>query len=253
MRDEWANPLLLRSLDPMLLLDDRRRCVDANAAACLFLRQPVETARTLTLDDLTCPALRPGLDATWSLVLRGEKPLDDFAQQLRMPNGTNVAASVSITPRVGPGRHLASIRFAAARERLVDAAPPTDKLLTKREREILTLVALGNTGVAIASQLFLSPATVQTHVVNALVKLGAKNRSHAVALALQNNEIELEHAIIVGRAGSHARAHSSSLQAGSDSLRRLSTTMPRTAPSTYTASATSDYDPSAATGARASS
>lgn len=71
-------------------------------------------------------------------------------------------------------------------------------MLTKREREILTLVALGNTGVEIASRLFLSPATVQTHVVNALIKLGAKNRAHGITLAIQANELDLETALVSG-------------------------------------------------------
>jgi len=63
-------------------------------------------------------------------------------------------------------------------------------VLTKREREILALVALGKTGLEIAAQLFVSPSTVQTHMVNTLVKLGARNRAHGIAIALQTGELD---------------------------------------------------------------
>jgi DNA-binding NarL/FixJ family response regulator len=62
-------------------------------------------------------------------------------------------------------------------------------VLTKREREILGLLAGGMTGEQAAGELFLSPETVRTHVRNAMRKLGAKTRVHAVALALRLREI----------------------------------------------------------------
>ncbi len=55
--------------------------------------------------------------------------------------------------------------------------------LTLREREILDLVAAGMTNVEIAKRLFLSPATVATHVSHVLSKLGVKSRREAGALA----------------------------------------------------------------------
>lgn len=61
--------------------------------------------------------------------------------------------------------------------------------LTKREREILGLLAEGMSGAQIAAKLVLSPETVRTHVRNAMAKLGASTRSQAVALALQSQEI----------------------------------------------------------------
>lgn len=47
----------------MLLLDDGGRCVDANAAACLFFRQPIELVRGLTVQELAAPAINPRLEA----------------------------------------------------------------------------------------------------------------------------------------------------------------------------------------------
>ncbi len=64
--------------------------------------------------------------------------------------------------------------------------------LTKREREILGLLAEGLSGAQIAAELVLSPETVRTHVRNAMTKLGASTRSQAVALALKTNEISPE-------------------------------------------------------------
>jgi DNA-binding NarL/FixJ family response regulator len=61
--------------------------------------------------------------------------------------------------------------------------------LSPREREILALLSKGLSGEEAAHQLHLSPETVRTHVRNAMNKLGASTRVHAVALALQRGEI----------------------------------------------------------------
>jgi DNA-binding NarL/FixJ family response regulator len=63
------------------------------------------------------------------------------------------------------------------------------KLLSPREGEILALLAHGLSGEQAAQQLFLSPETVRTHVRNAMAKLDASTRVHAVALAMQRGEI----------------------------------------------------------------
>jgi DNA-binding CsgD family transcriptional regulator len=63
---------------------------------------------------------------------------------------------------------------------------------SRREREILALLARGSTDAQIAEVLELSPATVQTHVRNAKAKLGARTRAQAVALALVAGLIDAE-------------------------------------------------------------
>jgi DNA-binding CsgD family transcriptional regulator len=192
------HPLFVRSLNPMLIADDERRYVDANAAACLFLRAPLEAICKLRIDDLTPPQQRAGLDATWQRFLQGGLFGDGtlaLPWTLLMPDGTTVAVDLSATPQFRPGRHLAIVAFPAAasvNEHLRRARSPDSRVLTAREREVLTLVALGNTGVQIAAQLFLSPATVQSHMVNTLVKLGARNRAHGIAIALQTGELDLD-------------------------------------------------------------
>lgn len=55
--------------------------------------------------------------------------------------------------------------------------------LTEREHEVLLLIEAGKTNAAIADTLFISPATARVHVSNILGKLGAHNRTEAVAIA----------------------------------------------------------------------
>jgi DNA-binding NarL/FixJ family response regulator len=60
-----------------------------------------------------------------------------------------------------------------------------DRLLTSREREVLHLVALGESNQSVARKLSISQATVRSHVHHVLMKLGAGDRTQAVAYAYQ--------------------------------------------------------------------
>jgi len=62
--------------------------------------------------------------------------------------------------------------------------------LTKREREVLRLLADGMRNEAVAQQLGISPLTVRTHIEKAMEKLEADTRTHAVANALRMSLIE---------------------------------------------------------------
>ena len=77
----------------------------------------------------------------------------------------------------------------AANGSRADGADDKRPVLTQRESQVLGLLAEGRSGAQIAADLVLSPETVRTHVRNAMSKLGATTRSHAVALALQRGEI----------------------------------------------------------------
>ena len=76
---------------------------------------------------------------------------------------------------------LHSSRRASSEERL-----PT---LTRRERDVLRLLADGGSNDAIGATLFISPETVRTHVRKAMRKLVADTRTEAVAKALRQSLI----------------------------------------------------------------
>ncbi len=65
--------------------------------------------------------------------------------------------------------------------------------LSPREREVVHLMAEGRTADAIADDLIVSVETVRTHVRNVIRKLQARNRVHAIAIALERGEIALDH------------------------------------------------------------
>jgi DNA-binding NarL/FixJ family response regulator len=86
-----------------------------------------------------------------------------------------------------------AVDAAADSERFVD--PATDRprgrpYLTRRQRQILQLYADGQSTARVAKRLGLSPETVRTHTKATLSRLGARDRTHAVAIALRSGLIE---------------------------------------------------------------
>lgn len=76
---------------------------------------------------------------------------------------------------------------------LVDRAPvpvsqPVDRL-TRREEEVLVLVAKGGTNAEIAQELFISLTTVKTHVAALMAKLGVRNRVEIAMWAYQTHRV----------------------------------------------------------------
>jgi DNA-binding NarL/FixJ family response regulator len=72
---------------------------------------------------------------------------------------------------------------------LSERATRTQSVLSKRECEIMALLAEGLTGEQVAERLVLSPDTVKTHIRNAMTKLEAHTRVHAIAIALREGFI----------------------------------------------------------------
>lgn len=68
---------------------------------------------------------------------------------------------------------------------ILTGAPEIDRLLSEREREVLRLMALGETNGRIASRLVITEGTVKSHVRHILRKLNAANRAEAVCRWLQ--------------------------------------------------------------------
>jgi DNA-binding NarL/FixJ family response regulator len=68
---------------------------------------------------------------------------------------------------------------------------PAEEALTSREIEVLGLVARGASNADVAASLFISEATVKTHLLHIFGKLGADDRTAAVVAALQRGIIAL--------------------------------------------------------------
>jgi DNA-binding CsgD family transcriptional regulator len=72
---------------------------------------------------------------------------------------------------------------------------PVVRLLTARERAVIALIAMGSETPEIAETLHVSPATVRTHVRNAMSKLGAHTRAQLVAVVLAGSDgLQVTHA-----------------------------------------------------------
>ncbi len=72
--------------------------------------------------------------------------------------------------------------------------PPRSRvpLPSAREIEILSLIASGLSNAAIGRRLFISDETVKSHVHSLLAKLGARNRTHAVSVAIMSGLLDLD-------------------------------------------------------------
>jgi PAS domain S-box-containing protein len=135
-----------------------------------------------------------------SLVKLGE-PVQHFDMQTRTKAGRPVWLDISIleAPSSGPGGAFAIHLFrdvTATREllRLVherlqapSAAPDEATTLTRRELEVLRLMASGANTKALAERLHVSPATIRNHAQNIFAKLGVHSRLEAVAYATQHH------------------------------------------------------------------
>jgi DNA-binding NarL/FixJ family response regulator len=75
------------------------------------------------------------------------------------------------------------------------AAHVTDQSLSSREIEVLKCVAAGNSNRTIAADLALAEDTVKSHMKNIMSKLGAKDRTHAVTIAISRGLINVCSAI----------------------------------------------------------
>lgn len=113
-----------------------------------------------------------------------------------MSTGVRGLALKNGTPRelVGAIRSIAAggSYFDPELSALIAPSPAkSGHVLSRREREILGMLANGMNGSAISRELMISSETVRTHVRNAMRKLAAHTRVHAVTLALKRHEISL--------------------------------------------------------------
>jgi DNA-binding NarL/FixJ family response regulator len=112
--------------------------------------------------------------------------LDSGARGYALKEGTPTELTGAIATVAGGGTYVDPRLRSALLSRKATQRMPS---LSKREREIMDLLAQGLTGEDVATQLFLSSETVKTHIRNAMTKLEAHTRVHAVAIALREGYI----------------------------------------------------------------
>jgi DNA-binding NarL/FixJ family response regulator len=132
---------------------------------------------TFDLDDYVYEALRAGASG----FLLKDAPRADLIAAVRIAAAGDALLAPSVTRRL----------IEAFARRPAEHAPNPSKLasLTPRERDILLLLARGRTNTEIALDLFVSEATVKTHVGHLLAKLSLRDRVQAVILAYETGAI----------------------------------------------------------------
>lgn len=168
-----------RQLRPdVVLMDIRMPILDGLGATRLIASDSALAAvevvvlTTFELDEYVFEAMRSG--ATGFLVKHTEPA--DLVRAVRVVAAGDALLSPSVTRTLVA--EFASHAKQAPRSPLLDE-------LTDREREVMTLVAEGLTNAEIGERLFLSPATVRTHVSRILLKLNARDRTQLVVLAYE--------------------------------------------------------------------
>ena len=168
----------------VVLMDLRMPDLDGIAATGL-LRERLPAARVLVLttyadQDAIVPALRAGA--------RGYLTKDASAEQIEAAIRAVHAGQTYLDPAVQERLVAAVIARPPSPDPAGPAGPggqPPDGLTT-REAEVLALLAAGLSNAEIAQRLYLSHATVKTHINRIFAKTGARDRAQAVRYAYQH-------------------------------------------------------------------
>jgi DNA-binding NarL/FixJ family response regulator len=179
-------------------------------------RQALALARELSPDvvlmDIRMPEL-DGLEATRRLVADGEGPrvlmLTTFGEDEYVYDAMKSGASGFLLKDIRPEQLADAVRVAATGDALLAPAitrrlieefvrrpppgsgPPAEvERLTERELEVLKLIARGLSNAEIAAELYLSEATVKTHITHVLTKLNLRDRVQAVVLAYESGLVQ---------------------------------------------------------------
>ena len=123
-------------------------------------------------------ALRAG--ATGYVIKRSD--IEELTMAIQMVRRGNTYFSADLASSVDVGEVIYQSRRPEARS---DADS-----LTSREREVLQLIAEGNTGKDIAGKLYISPKTVEGHKTRIMSKVGARNRADLIRFALRSGIVE---------------------------------------------------------------
>lgn len=159
-------------LDPDVVLMDLRMPGGGGVAAINELtrrgaRSKVLVLTTYDTDSDTLPAIEAG--ATGYLLK--DAPREELFTAVRAAADGRTVLSPAVASRL-----ISRVRTPVV---------PGHEALSAREREVLALVARGTSNREIAAELFISEATVKTHLTHVFAKLGAKDRAAAVAVAYE--------------------------------------------------------------------
>ena len=161
----------------VVLMDIRMPGMDGLEAARLITgtapAPKVVMLTTFDLDDYVYEALRAGASG----FLLKDSPRHDLIAAIRAAAAGDALLAPSVTRRL--------IEAFARRPPETTPSPSRLASLTARERDVLLLLARGRSNAEIATALFVSEATVKTHVGNVLAKLGLRDRVQAVILAYE--------------------------------------------------------------------
>ncbi|MFZ3454507.1 response regulator [Arthrobacter sp. 7Tela_A1] len=132
---------------------------------------------TFDLDEYALSAIRAGASG----FLLKDAPPEELLEAIRTVYRGDAVIAPSTTRRLLD--HVAPMLREPTAE--VSRHAASVETLTPREREVFTLIAGGLSNPEIAATLFLSEATVKTHVGHILAKLGARDRVQAVVIAYE--------------------------------------------------------------------
>jgi PAS domain S-box-containing protein len=172
-----------RSSNPIMLLDGRRRIVDVNDAMLALLGAKRHRLIGSSIIESIVPAQRElAASQCQGFANSGEH---SGTRALIRGDGSEVQIEFAARMAEVGGRRLA-IYVVAGEDPAYSPSPALsgELPLTEREREVVTLIALGRETAEIAQELHISPETVRTHVRNAMSRLGAHTRAQLVAIVL---------------------------------------------------------------------